>query len=73
MELEQAFRMSDFYIQSLDDIHTVQEVKRLHDEMVLDYAAVDPAKIHFLYPTGLYDSDSCIFSASYRSVRETAV
>lgn len=38
MELEQAFRMSDFYIQSLDDIHTVQEVKRLHDEMVLDYA-----------------------------------
>ncbi len=25
MELEQAFRMSDFYIQKLDDIHTVQE------------------------------------------------
>ena len=24
MELEQAFRMSDFYIQKLDDIHTVQ-------------------------------------------------
>ena len=37
MELEQAFRMSDFYIQRLDDIHTVQEVRRLHDEMVLDY------------------------------------
>lgn len=38
MELEQAFRMSDFYIQSLDDLHTVQEVQKLHDEMVLDYA-----------------------------------
>lgn len=37
MELEQAFRMSDFYIQRLDDIHTVQGVKGLHDEMVLDY------------------------------------
>lgn len=38
MELEQAFRMSDFYIQSLDGIHTVQEVQNLHHEMVLDYA-----------------------------------
>lgn len=37
MELEQAFRMSDFYIQKLDDIHTVQGIKTLHDEMVLDY------------------------------------
>ena len=38
MELEQAFRMSDFYIQSLDDIHTLQEIRSLHDEMVLDFA-----------------------------------
>ena len=38
MELEQAFRMSDFYIQQLDDIHTTQGVKNLHDEMVVDYA-----------------------------------
>ena len=37
MALEQAFRMSDFYIQQLDDIHTVQGVRNLHDEMVLDY------------------------------------
>jgi len=37
MELEQAFRLSDFYIQKLDDIHTVQEVQGLHDAMVLDY------------------------------------
>lgn len=37
MELEQAFRMSDFYIQRLDDIHTVHGVRNLHDEMVLDY------------------------------------
>lgn len=37
MELEQAFRMSDFYIQRLDDIHSVQGMRTLHDEMVLDY------------------------------------
>lgn len=37
MELEQAFRMSDYYIQRLDDIHTVQGVRNLHDEMVLDF------------------------------------
>lgn len=38
MELEQAFRLSDFYIQKLDDIHTIEGVKSLHDEMVIDYA-----------------------------------
>lgn len=37
MGLEQAFRMSDFYIQRLDNIRTVQGVRNLHDEMVLDY------------------------------------
>ena len=37
MELEQAFRLSDFYVQKLDDIHTAEAVKRLHDEMVMDY------------------------------------
>ena len=37
MELEQAFRLSDFYIRKLDDIYTEEGVQRLHDEMVLDY------------------------------------
>lgn len=37
MELEQAFRLSDFYIQKLDDIHTVEGVQGLHDAMVIDY------------------------------------
>lgn len=37
MELEQAFHLSDFYIQKLDDIHTVQGVQKLHDEMVINY------------------------------------
>lgn len=37
MELELAFRMSDFYIRKLDDIQTVQGVQNLHDEMVIDY------------------------------------
>ena len=35
--MEQAFRLSDFYIQKLDDIHTVEGVQSLHDEMVMDY------------------------------------
>lgn len=38
MEMEQAFRLSDFYIQKLDDIYTVQGVQSLHDEMVIDFA-----------------------------------
>lgn len=37
MELEQVFRLSDFYIQKLDYIHTIEEIHNLHDEMVLDY------------------------------------
>lgn len=37
MELEQAFRLSDFYIQKLDDMHTIEEICHLHDEMVMDY------------------------------------
>lgn len=37
MELEQAFRLSDFYIQKLDDLHTIQEIQNLHDEMVMDF------------------------------------
>lgn len=37
MELEQVFRLSDFYIQKLDDLHTAQEVQNLHEEMVIDY------------------------------------
>ena len=37
MELEQAFRLSDFYIQKLDDLHTISEVCQLHDDMVMDF------------------------------------
>jgi len=37
MEMEQAFRLSDFYILKLDNIHTVQGVENLHDQMVLDF------------------------------------
>lgn len=37
MEMEQAFRLSDFYILKLDNIHTSQAVIELHDHMVLDF------------------------------------
>lgn len=35
---EQGFRLSDYYIQQLDDLHTPAEVEELHDTMVLDFA-----------------------------------
>ena len=37
MEMEQAFRLSDFYIRKLDGILTIQGVAGLHDQMVLDF------------------------------------
>lgn len=37
MEMEQAYRLSDFYILKLDNIHTIKEVSDLHDRMVLDF------------------------------------
>ena len=37
MEMEQAFRLSDFYIIKLDNIHSIQAIEDLHDRMVLDF------------------------------------
>ena len=37
MEMEQAFRLSDFYILKLDNAHSIQAVEALHERMVLDY------------------------------------
>lgn len=37
MEMEQAFRLSDFYILRLDNFHTSQAIITLHDHMVLDF------------------------------------
>lgn len=37
MELELAYGLSDFYIQKLDDIHTIQGIQNLHDKMVMNY------------------------------------
>ena len=37
MEMEQAYRLSDFYILKLDHIHTIREISNLHDRMVLDF------------------------------------
>ncbi|SDB02612.1 MULTISPECIES: helix-turn-helix domain-containing protein [unclassified Butyrivibrio] len=37
MEMERAFRLSDFYIQKLDDIKTINEISDLHSKMVMDY------------------------------------
>ncbi|WP_029321856.1 helix-turn-helix transcriptional regulator [Butyrivibrio sp. AE3004] len=37
MEMERAFRLSDFYIQKLDDIKTIDALSDLHSKMVMDY------------------------------------
>ena len=38
MEIEQAYRLSDFYILKLDSIYTLSGVASLHTRMVLDFA-----------------------------------
>ena len=37
MELEQAYRLSDFYILKMDSLNTKEAISDLHDSMVLDY------------------------------------
>ena len=37
MELEQAYRLSDFYILRMDSCTSIQEVTALHNDMVLDF------------------------------------
>lgn len=37
MAMEQAFRLSDFYILKLDNAHSLQAVEKIHDQMVLDF------------------------------------
>lgn len=37
MELEQAYRLSDFYILKMDACTSISAICRLHDSMVLDY------------------------------------
>lgn len=37
MELEQAYRLSDFYILKMDSLNTKEAIANLHDSMVLDY------------------------------------
>lgn len=37
MEIEQAYRLSDFYIAKLDALHTMSGVASLHSRMVLDF------------------------------------
>lgn len=37
MELEQAFRLSDFYILKMDTCPTIDDISKLHKKMALDY------------------------------------
>lgn len=37
MELEQAYRLSDFYILKMDSLQTKEAISNLHDDMVLDF------------------------------------
>ena len=39
MEMEKSYRLSDFYIQKLDDINTIDLLEQIHDKMVLDYTS----------------------------------
>ena len=37
MEMEKSYRLSDHYIQKLDNISTIEEMEEIHDRMVSDY------------------------------------
>lgn len=37
MELEQAFRLSDFYILKMDSCPSIEDISKLHKQMALDY------------------------------------
>ena len=37
MDLEKAYRLSDFYILKMDSLNTKEAIANLHDSMVLDY------------------------------------
>ena len=37
MELEQAYRLSDFYILKMDSCNSIDAISQLHDNMVLDF------------------------------------
>lgn len=37
MELEQAYRLSDFYILKMDSYTSIDAISKLHEQMVLDY------------------------------------
>lgn len=37
MELEQAFRLSDFYILKMDSCTSIEAISKLHNQMALDY------------------------------------
>lgn len=37
MELEQAYRLSDFYILKMDSCHSIKEISQLHHDMALDF------------------------------------
>lgn len=37
MELEQAYRLSDFYILKMDACHSIQAISQLHKDMCLDF------------------------------------
>ena len=45
MELEQAFRLSDFYILKLDSLNTTASVAELHDRMVLDFTPTSRSEL----------------------------
>ncbi len=37
LELEQAYRLSDFYIKKMDSYTSMEDISKLHDDMVLDF------------------------------------
>lgn len=49
LELEQAYRLSDFYILKMDSINDATAIRELHDTMILDFTG----KMHLLKNTNV--------------------
>ncbi|MBD5095572.1 MAG: helix-turn-helix transcriptional regulator [Lachnospiraceae bacterium] len=66
MEMEQAYRLSDFYILKLDTIHSLSALTALHSKMVLDFTE----KMLFLQKRGVSKPVTACIDYIYSHIKE---
>ncbi len=66
MEMEQAYRLSDFYILKLDTIHSLSALTSLHSKMVLDFTE----KMLFMQKRGVSKPVTTCIDYIYSHIKE---